>query len=137
MSSDKQFDVPKNPGKRGESWDGFGIAWQEYAQAQFEMHDDYSLFDVSEGRDQGAVNGPQIAAAGAGQREGISKRKKRQPTSLPAAAAGALLADDRRLPDQDRDVVAPPCSLASWVTQHARGSNPGRTDMCLSRADAD
>ena len=78
MSSDKQFDVPKNPGKRGESWDGFGIAWQEYAQAQFEMHDDYSLFDVSEGRDQGAVNGPQIAAAGAGQREGISKRKKRQ-----------------------------------------------------------
>ena len=78
MSSDKQFDVPKNPGKCGEAWDGFGIAWQEYAQAQFEMHDDYSLFDVSEGRDQGAVNGPQIAAAGAGQREGISKRKKRQ-----------------------------------------------------------
>ena len=78
MSSDKQLDVPKNPGKRGETWDVFVVAWQESAQAQFESYDDYSWYDVTEGRDQGAVNGPQIAAAGAGQREGQSKRKKRQ-----------------------------------------------------------
>ena len=64
MSSDKHFDVPKNSGKRGEAWDGFVIAWQECAQAQFENYDDYSLFDVTEGRDQGAVNGPQIAVKG-------------------------------------------------------------------------
>ena len=55
MSSDKHLDVPKNSGKRGEAWDVFVIAWQEYAQAQFEMHDDHSLFDVTEGRDQGAA----------------------------------------------------------------------------------
>ena len=66
MSSDKHIDVPKNPGKCGETWDVFVVAWQESAQAQFESYDDYSWYDVSEGRDQGAVNGPQIPAAGAG-----------------------------------------------------------------------
>ena len=33
--------------------------------------------------------------------------------------------------DEDREEVAPPRSLASGVTQRARGSNPGRTVMCL------
>jgi len=35
--------------------------------------------------------------------------------------------------DEDREEVAPPRSLASWVTQRARGSNPGRPVMCLRR----
>ena len=42
MSSDKQLDVPKNSGKRGEAWDVYVVAWQEFAQAQFESYDDWS-----------------------------------------------------------------------------------------------
>ena len=35
------------------------------------------------------------------------------------------------LGDKDREEVAPPRSLASGVAQRARGSNPGRTVVCL------
>jgi hypothetical protein len=38
--------------------------------------------------------------------------------------------------DEDREEVAPPRSLASGVAQRARGSNPGRTVVCIRRCEA-
>lgn len=123
MSDDKKIQCVPNPGTRGEPWRAWTESWTEFAQAQFEYQDDFSWLDVTEGRDQGAVNGPALAGGGAAATEGARKRKKRQ---LSTARGLSMLQTDPRL--RKLLISLPP---GNNVTNDANGDGIGRRAWLL------